>query len=89
MNGERISNRRAHARTLRNLRALPPYERAVEAERIIEEARRFQARLGALRANAAAELRQQGLTWREVGNLIGVLPERARVLGIKGAASKP
>lgn len=89
MIGSRITNRRAQARAVRNLRNLPPYERAVAAERIIEEARQFQAQLGALRREAAAELRRAGLTWREVGLLIGVVPDRARRMGLNAPNSKP
>lgn len=88
MIGKHVTIRRPQARALETLAALPPYERAVVAARVIDEARQFQASLGQMRREAAAELRRAGLTWREVGELIGVVPERARMLGLTAMTAK-
>lgn len=56
---------------------LPPYERAVRCYELIADADTFQAALFDVRVEAATELRRAGLTWTEVGELIGVSPQRA------------
>lgn len=64
--------RAAHSRVLADLSALQPYERAVRAKAVQDEANAFLGALGAMRSAAVKELRGLGLTWREVGELTGL-----------------
>lgn len=68
------------AEELARIMALPPYERAVAAEELMDHARVFQAALFDARVEAVGELRAAGLTMAEVGELIGVTPGRVNQL---------
>jgi DNA-directed RNA polymerase specialized sigma24 family protein len=57
---------------VRTLRGLPAYERAVGCGRLHKELRQAGAAMMAMRRDAIEELRAQGLSLGEVGELLGV-----------------
>lgn len=65
------------AQELRRLAAAHPLERTEGLERFIEDCRVAMAAAADMRAQTAADLREQGLTWREVGELLGVTTAQA------------
>lgn len=71
------------ATELRALMSMPAYERAAVACELIDHARAFQSALAEVRVEAAEELRQAGLTFAEIGELIGCSPQRVNNL-LKG-----
>lgn len=82
---DKLNLRNTRTRILTRLAGAPPYERCVEAERLQGECRKLIHELSIVRAKAAQELHDEGLSWAEVGELIGTGRGRAHALAAKAA----
>ena len=74
--------RRAVLRIIRDLEAMPPAERAYEGRLVIEGLYEAVNAISGVRAKAARDLKADGLTWAEVGDLLGISAMGARQMSI-------
>lgn len=79
-----LTMRPESARMLARLPAMQPWERCVAAGRVREELRHTRKALTEVRRVAVLEMRDQGMTWQEIGNMIGMSKQKAHVLGTTG-----
>jgi predicted transcriptional regulator len=59
---------------------IDPVDRFEQAERLIDDLQRLTQELQAIRAAAASDLHAQGLTYREIGERLGLSPQRVAQL---------
>lgn len=70
-------------RTLAKLTAMRPHERAVAAGRIREELQAARVACTMVRREAVWDLRDEGCTWQQIADLLGMSKQKAHFLGMR------
>ena len=79
-----VTMRPESAKMLARLTPMRPWERAVAAGRVRDELRHTRKALTEVRRLAVLEMRDMGMSWQEIGDLIGMSKQKAHVLGTTG-----
>lgn len=72
--------REAELRLTRGLLRHPPMVRARVAHELVEHVAALGATIRAIRSDAIRALRTEDLTWPQIGEILGVTPQRAQQL---------